>query len=56
MILAALQWIKMGLKVGDLKATELKAKNLAGVDVLVGKDGSGSSSVWRTCARTSACS
>jgi len=40
-ILPALQWIKTGLKVNDLQATELKAKNLAGVDVLVGKDGSG---------------
>jgi len=40
-ILPALQWIKTGLKVNDLAATELKAKNLAGVDVLVGKDGSG---------------
>merc|ERR1712174_114617 len=40
-ILPALQWIKTGLKVSDLQATELKAKNLAGVDVLVGKDGSG---------------
>eukprot|EP00443_Scrippsiella_acuminata_P017831 CAMPEP_0115219720 /NCGR_PEP_ID=MMETSP0270-20121206/27070_1 /TAXON_ID=71861 /ORGANISM="Scrippsiella trochoidea, Strain CCMP3099" /LENGTH=242 /DNA_ID=CAMNT_0002633739 /DNA_START=39 /DNA_END=767 /DNA_ORIENTATION=- len=40
-ILPALQWIKTGLKASDLQATELKAKNLAGVDVLVGKDGSG---------------
>jgi len=40
-VLPALQWIKTGLKVNDLQATELKAKNLAGVDVLVGKDGSG---------------
>jgi len=40
-ILPALQWIKTGLKAGDLQATELRAKNLSGVDVLVGKDGSG---------------
>jgi len=40
-ILPSLQWIKTGLKASDLVATELKAKNLAGVDVLVGKDGSG---------------
>eukprot|EP00446_Apocalathium_sp_SHHI-4_P001063 CAMPEP_0177173890 /NCGR_PEP_ID=MMETSP0367-20130122/11890_1 /TAXON_ID=447022 ORGANISM="Scrippsiella hangoei-like, Strain SHHI-4" /NCGR_SAMPLE_ID=MMETSP0367 /ASSEMBLY_ACC=CAM_ASM_000362 /LENGTH=385 /DNA_ID=CAMNT_0018620219 /DNA_START=16 /DNA_END=1170 /DNA_ORIENTATION=+ len=40
-ILPALQWIKTGLKLGELQATELRAKNLAGVDVLVGKDGSG---------------
>merc|ERR1719373_419482 len=40
-ILPALQWIKTGLKLNDLGPTELKAKNLAGIDVLVGKDGSG---------------
>jgi len=40
-ILPALQWIKTGLKASDLGPTELKAKNLAGVDVLVGKDGGG---------------
>merc|ERR1712107_450596 len=31
-----------GLKLGELQATELRAKNLGGVDVLVGKDESGS--------------
>merc|ERR1711974_116454 len=40
-ILPSLQWIKTGLKSADLQPTELRAKNLAGVDVLVGKDGSG---------------
>merc|ERR1712061_648362 len=40
-ILPSLQWIKTGLKASDLQATELKAKNLAGVDVLVGKDSTG---------------
>merc|ERR1719188_2351017 len=40
-ILPALQWIKSGLKLSDLQATELKAKNLGGTDVLVGKDGNG---------------
>merc|ERR1712187_691493 len=40
-ILPSLTWVKTGLKVSDLEATQLVAKNLGGVDVLVGKDGSG---------------
>jgi nitrite reductase/ring-hydroxylating ferredoxin subunit len=40
-VLPSLQWIKVGLKSADLQPTELKAKNLAGVDILVGKDGGG---------------
>merc|ERR1719499_2334179 len=40
-ILPSLTWVKTGLKINDLEATELRAKNLGGVDVLVGKDGSG---------------
>merc|ERR1719322_195140 len=40
-ILPSLTWIKTGLKSSDLAPTELRAKNLAGTDVLVGKDESG---------------
>merc|ERR1712066_808618 len=40
-ILPSLTWVKTGLKINDLQPTELRAKNLSGVDVLVGKDGSG---------------
>merc|ERR1719291_1627661 len=36
-ILPALAWIKTGLKESDLVPTELRAFNLGGVDVLVGK-------------------
>ena len=54
-IMPALWWIEMDLKVGDLKATVLKAKNLASVDVLVGKDGSGKFFCVGPWARTSAC-
>jgi nitrite reductase/ring-hydroxylating ferredoxin subunit len=41
-ILPALSWIKAGLKLSDLAPRELKAKNLGGTDVLVGKTESGS--------------
>merc|ERR1719229_345578 len=40
-ILPSLQWLKTGLKTNDLAPGELFAQNLAGVDVLVGKDGNG---------------
>jgi len=40
-ILPSLTWVKTGLKAGDLAPTELRAKNLGGTDVLVGKDQSG---------------
>jgi len=40
-ILPSLTWIKSGLKAGDLAPTELRAKNLGGVDVLIGKDEGG---------------
>jgi len=40
-ILPALQWIKTGCKSGDLQNSQLKAKCVAGNDVLVGKDGNG---------------
>merc|ERR1719221_684214 len=40
-ILPSLQWVKTGLKGSDLVPTELRAKNLGGTDVLVGKDGNG---------------
>ena len=36
-ILPALAWIKTGFKESDLVPTELRAVNLGGVDVLVGK-------------------
>jgi len=41
LILPALTWLKTGLKGSDLAPTELRAINLAGVDVLVGKTESG---------------
>merc|ERR1712066_68649 len=41
LILPALTWLKTGLKASDLAPTELRAINLAGVDVLVGKTESG---------------
>jgi nitrite reductase/ring-hydroxylating ferredoxin subunit len=41
-ILPSLQWLKTGLKKSDIAPTELVAITLAGVDVLVGKDESGS--------------
>merc|ERR1719264_793174 len=40
-ILPALTWIKSGVSAGDLAPTELRAKTLAGTDVLIGKDGAG---------------
>jgi nitrite reductase/ring-hydroxylating ferredoxin subunit len=40
-ILPALSWLKVGLKVGDLANGELRAKTIAGNDVLVGKTESG---------------
>merc|ERR1711879_1065273 len=40
-ILPALTWIKTGIKLGDIAATELIAKTLVGNDVLIGKDGGG---------------
>merc|ERR1711998_589775 len=36
-ILPALSWLKVGLKLGDIANGELKAKSLAGNDVLIGK-------------------
>lgn len=41
LILPALTWLKTGLKGSDLAPTELRAINLAGIDVLVGKSESG---------------
>merc|ERR1711879_36174 len=40
-ILPALSWLKTGLKLSDIAPGELKAKTLAGNDVLVGKTESG---------------
>merc|ERR1712060_855973 len=40
-ILPSLQGVKTGVKLNDIEPTQLVAKNLGGVDVLVGKDGSG---------------
>merc|ERR1712151_253474 len=40
-ILPALAWLKMGFKEGGLTPTELRAVNLGGVDVLVGKSEAG---------------
>jgi len=40
-ILPSFQWLKTGLKTGDLAPTELRALNMAGVDVLIGKNQSG---------------
>ena len=36
-ILPALQWLKAGVKASDIAPTQLIAKNLGGVDVLIGK-------------------
>jgi len=40
-ILPALTWVKSGVKLSDLEPTQLIAKQLAGNDVLIGKDESG---------------
>jgi len=40
-ILPSFQWLKTGLKTGDLAPTDLRALNMAGVDVLIGKNQSG---------------
>jgi nitrite reductase/ring-hydroxylating ferredoxin subunit len=40
-ILPALAWLKVGFKEGDLQPTELRAVNLGGTDVLVGKTEAG---------------
>merc|ERR1719222_1066572 len=40
-ILPSLQWLKTGIKAGDLAPGELYAQTLAGVDVLTGKTQSG---------------
>jgi len=40
-ILPALAWLKVGFREGDLQPTELRAVNLGGTDVLVGKTEAG---------------
>jgi len=41
-ILPSLQWLQTGVKAGDIANQELKAITIGGVDVLLGKDESGS--------------